>query len=201
VPIEETLRALDDLVSAGKILYYGTSNFAPWQIMEALWVGSELRLHQVVSEQAPYSMVCRAAERFLLPMARKHHLAVLAWSPLWGGLLTGKYQLGAPHPVGSRFALDLPLWSIWKDHLLPSAFDLIGQLQGIARRRGRSVSQIALGWALGQPGITSLVIGPRTLEQLDDNLAALIVSLEEDDLSLIDQYAPPGGALVRPRPA
>ena len=201
VPLDETLRALEDLVRAGKVLYVGTSNFDPWKIVEALWIASDLRLHRVVSEQAPYSMVCRAAERYLLPMANRHHVAVLAWSPLWGGFLTGKYRAGEPFPDGSRFTMDLPLWAIWKNRMEPAAFDLLGHLDAIAVRHGRSVSQIALGWTLRRPGITALVIGPRTVEQLEDNLAALSVELDESDLSIIDCHAPPGRALVRPLPA
>ena len=104
IPIDETLRALDDLVRAGKVRYIGTSTFAAWQLVESLWVAKELGLNRFICEQPPYNLLDRRIERELLPMARTYGIAIIPWSPLAGGLLTGKYSRNAPPPADSRYA-------------------------------------------------------------------------------------------------
>lgn len=193
VPIDETLRALDDLVRSGKVLYLGTSTFAAWQVVEALYVARELGLNRFISEQPPYNLLDRRIERELVPMAQGHGLALIPWSPLASGFLTGKYAPGRDIPGDSRFTLR----SEWNDkHLTEAAYSLVGKLAALAETKGCTTSQLALAWCAQQPGITSPIIGPRTMEQLMDNLGSLSVVLTDEDRRTIDGFAPPGRATV-----
>ena len=191
VPIDETLQALDDLIRAGKVRYVGTSNFAAWQLMESLWASRELRLNRFVSEQPAYNLLDRRAERELLRMARTYDLAILPWSPLAGGLLTGKYRRDTPPPPDSRFvnAANDPLLSPrWNDR----ALQVCESLEPLAQEKGCTMSQLTLAWCAAQPGVTSPIIGPRTVGQLEDNLGALDVAISEEDLARIDSIVEPG---------
>ncbi|MCD6290193.1 MAG: aldo/keto reductase, partial [Anaerolineae bacterium] len=191
VPIDETLRALDDLIRAGKVRYIGTSTFAAWQLMESLWASKELGLNRFVSEQPPYHLLDRRIERELIPFAQTYGFALIPWSPLAGGFLTGKYRRGEERPEGSRFAARAG--SEWAErHFTDAAFDVLDVVEALAQEKGCTPSQIALAWCAQQPGITSPIIGPRTMEQLEDNLGALDVTLTEEDLKRLDQVAPPG---------
>jgi aryl-alcohol dehydrogenase-like predicted oxidoreductase len=193
VPIDETLRALDDLVRAGKVRYIGSSTFAAWQVVEALYVARELGLNRFVSEQPPYNLLDRRIERELIPMAQGHGLAVIPWSPLASGFLTGKYLEGGPKPADSRFRESSP----WNDkHLTEAAFSLVGKLAAVAREKDCTTSQLAIAWCAGQPGVTCPIIGPRTVEQLKDNLGSLEVKLSDEDRAAIDSFAPPGRVTV-----
>jgi hypothetical protein len=150
VPIDEPLRALDDLIRAGKVRYAGVSSFAAWQIVESLWAAKEYGLHRVVSEQPAYNLLDRRVERELLPMARSYGIAVLPWSPLAGGLLAGRYQRGQPPPAGSRLA---EFWAgAAPGHLVDRAFDVIEAVGRIADARGATRSQVALAWCLAPAG-------------------------------------------------
>ncbi len=195
VPIDETLRALDDLIRSGKVRYIGTSTYSAWQSVEALWTSDRLGLNRFVSEQPPYNLLDRRIERELLPMARTYGYAVLPWGPLGGGLLTGKYRRGQPLPPDSRFA-GYEQNEIQKRRYTEGVFTVTEALEPMAAAKGCTLSQLALAWVLGQPGVTSPIIGPRTLEQLRDNLGALQVSLAEDDRKSIDALTPPGGMLA-----
>ena len=191
IAIDETLRALDDLIHAGKVRYIGTSTFAAWQIVESLWVSKELGLNRFVCEQPPYNLLDRRIERELLPMAQTYGIATIPWSPLAGGLLTGKYNRNQPPPPDTRFAniADNPiLQRRYNDRL----FDVVEGLQPLAEAKGCSLSQFALAWCAQQPGVTSPIIGPRTMDQLEDNLRALDVTITAEDRAQIDQVAPPG---------
>jgi aryl-alcohol dehydrogenase-like predicted oxidoreductase len=181
-PIDETLRALDDLVRAGKVRYIGTSTFAAWQVVEALWASRELRTNRFVSEQPPYHLLDRRIERELVPVARTYGFGIIPWSPLAGGFLTGKYKRGEPRPEDSHFT--------------GAAFDVVEEVEAIAGEKECTPAQLALAWCMGQPGITSPIIGPRTMAQLDDNLGALEVKLTEADRKRLDAVAPPGRATV-----
>jgi aryl-alcohol dehydrogenase-like predicted oxidoreductase len=196
VPIDETLRALDDLVRMGKVRYLGTSNFASWMIIEGLWTSDRLLLNRFISEQPPYSMAHRYLERDLVPVAKKYGLAILPWSPLWGGLLTGKYRRDQPLPQDSRFAFD-PLKGSWDSNLEARIYDLLDLLDELAAAKNCTVPQLVLAWTITQPGITSAIIGPRTLAQLQDNLGAIEVEINHDDRKRIDALAPPGEALAK----
>jgi len=191
IPIDETLRALDDLVRAGKVRYIGTSTFAAWQLVESLWVAKELGLNRFVCEQPPYNLLDRRIERELLPMARTYGFAIIPWSPLGGGLLTGKYQRGVKPPEDSRFA-NFETNRIQRGRMNDRIFDVIDGLRPIAEEKGCTLSQLALAWVLQQPGVTSPIIGPRTMEQFDDNLGALNVTITEDDRKRIDRIIRPG---------
>lgn len=193
IPIDETLRALDDLVRSGKVRYIGTSTFAAWQVLESLWVSKELGLNRVISEQPPYNILDRRVERELLPMARTYGLAVLPWSPLAGGLLTGKYRRGAPPPPDSRLVGGNPLF---KQRMTDEALDVVDKLRPLAAERNCTLAQFALAWILTQPGVTSALIGPRTVSQLEENLGSLSITLTEAELAEVDRIVPPGQMIV-----
>ena len=188
VPIDETLRALDDLVRSGKVRYIGTSHFPAWQIIEALWVSKELHLNRFVSEQEKYNVLRRRIEAELLPMACAHDIAVLAYQPLGAGLFSGKYRRGEEPVTGSRFAD--PSWSGYRKYLMEHGLDVVDVLAEIAESKNRSISQLATSWALRRSEITSVIIGPRTVDHLEDSLGALDVEWTEEELARIDEVAP-----------
>lgn len=196
IAIDETLRALDDLVRAGKVRYLGTSTFAAWQVVEALWTSKELGLHRFVSEQPPYNLLDRRIERELLPMARTFGIGVIPWSPLGMGILTGKYAFDQEPPAKSRF--DQPETrssDVRQARWTERGFAVVSELRPIAASKGCTMSQLAIAWCLAQPGVTSVIMGPRTLEQLEDNLGALDVRLDDEDLGRIDETIAPGDAV------
>ncbi|HET8842202.1 MAG TPA: aldo/keto reductase [Ktedonobacteraceae bacterium] len=191
IPIDETLRALDDLIHSGKVLSIGCSTFSAWSVVESLWVAKEYGLNRFCCEQPPYHLLDRSIENELIPMARTYGLALMAWSPLAGGLLTGKYQRGIPETgriqAGSR----------WGDrHLTPAVLEAVGALEQIAQEKECTLSQLALAWCVSRPGITGAVLGARTLEHLIEQLKSLDVSLTETDHQRIDSICPPGKTLV-----
>lgn len=194
IPIDETLRALDDLIRAGKVRYIGTSAFAAWQIVESLWVSKEHGLNRTVCEQPAYNLLDRRIERELVPMAQTYGIALIPFSPTAAGFLAGRYRRGEPVAKGTR--LDRFWGGEREAHLIPSAFDVLDGVEAIAREKGCSSAQLALSWCRQQPGITSPIIGPRTLEQLEDCLGSLTVTLTPDDLARLDQIAPPGRVTV-----
>jgi aryl-alcohol dehydrogenase-like predicted oxidoreductase len=191
IPIDETLRAMDDLIRSGKVRYIGTSTYAAWQLVESLWIAKELGLHRFVCEQPPYNLLDRRIERELMPMARTFGIGIIPWSPLGGGLLTGKYRRGEPLPEDSRFAQP-GRTAAQQRRMNDQIWDVIEGLQPLAEEKGCTLSQLALAWCIQQPGVTSPIIGPRTIEQLEDNLAALKVSIGDDDRARIDGIIPPG---------
>ncbi|MDI6858008.1 MAG: aldo/keto reductase [Dehalococcoidia bacterium] len=195
IPIDEALRALDDLIRAGKVRYIGSSTFAAWQVVEALWVSKELGLNRFVSEQPPYNLLDRRVERELLPMAQTFGIAVIPWSPLAGGLLTGKYRRGEEPPEGSRFA-DYENNPLLRRRMTDRIWDVIEGLHPLAQEKGVTLSQLALAWCMQRPAVTSPIIGPRTMEQLEDNLGALDVRFSEDELKSIDRIARRGDAVA-----
>ncbi len=175
IPIDETLRALDDLIRDGKVRYIGTSTFAAWQIMESLWVSKELGLNRFVCEQQPYNILDRRVERELLPMARTYGIATIPWSPIAGGLLSGQYSRQNQSPAGKRYTdiEDNPRFQARKTDAI---WDVIEGLTPMAEAKGVTLPQLALAWVVQQPGVTSPIIGPRTMEHLVDNLGALDVT-------------------------
>ena len=193
VPIDETLRALDDLIHAGKVRYIGCSMFPSWRIVESLWVARELGLNRFVSEQPAYHMLDRTAEREVIPAAQSFGLAIIPWGPLCGGLLSGKYRRGQGHAEGR--------WQGGKDNFdreaTPLAWDVIDLLRAIAEEKRCSVSQVALAWCAAQPGVTAPIIGPRTFEQVEDNLGAVNVRLDPADFARIDALVPPTSVALR----
>jgi aryl-alcohol dehydrogenase-like predicted oxidoreductase len=187
-PLEETLEALDLLVSAGKVRYVGASNYASWQLMKALGTSERLGLPRFVSQQIYYSLQGREAEYELIPLAVDQGLGVLVWSPLAGGLLSGKYRRGQQPPEGSRGLTD---WNEPPVYDQEGLYDIIEVLVKLAEQRGVSAAQVALAYTLAKPAVTSLVIGARTDEQLADNLAAADLTLSDDERSQLDAASAP----------
>jgi aryl-alcohol dehydrogenase-like predicted oxidoreductase len=180
-PIEETLRALDQLVRHGHVRHIGVSNWAAWQIAKALGISERLGLAHFDSLQAYYSVAGRDLERELIPMLRSEGLGLMVWSPLAGGLLSGKYGREQQAEAGSRrVGFDFP--PVDKDR----AWDCIDVMRPMAEARGVSVAQVALAWLLHQPQVTSVIVGARRPEQLADNIAATQVTLSAGDLAQID---------------
>jgi aryl-alcohol dehydrogenase-like predicted oxidoreductase len=193
IPVDETLRALDDLVRGGKVRYLGTSTFAAWQLVEALWVAKEFGLHRFVCEQPPYHLLDRRIERELVPMAQTYGLALIPWSPLAGGFLTGKYRRGDRPPPGSRLGQNPEGMD---PHFTDAAFRVLEGVTTLAAEKGCTPGQVALAWVAQQPGVTSPIIGPRTQAQLEELLGAMDVRLTAEDLARLDAVAPPGRSII-----
>ena len=187
-PVEETLRALDDLVRAGKVRYVGCSNYAGWQLMKALGVSERLGLERFVSQQIHYTLEAREAEYELVPIAVDQGIGIMVWSPLAGGLLSGKYRRGQPHPPGSRHLTDWGEPPIRDEGRL---YDIVEELVAIAGERGVTAAQVALAWLLGRPGVATLVIGARDERQLDANLAAAELDLTDEERARLDRVSAP----------
>jgi aryl-alcohol dehydrogenase-like predicted oxidoreductase len=196
-PMEETLKALDQLVRHGHVRYIGVSNWAAWQIAKALGICERLGLARFESLQAYYTVAGRDLEREIIPMLQSEGLGLMVWSPLAGGLLSGKYGREQQGEEGSRrTTFDFP--PVNKER----AWDVIDAMREIAQARGASVAQIALAWLLYQPQVTSVIVGAKRPEQLADNIGATRVQLTPDDLERIDaasKLAPeyPGWMLER----
>ena len=185
-PVEESLRALDDLVRQGKVRYIGCSNWAARHLMKALVIAEERNWARVVSLQAYYSLVGRDLEHELLPLCREENLAVMPWSPLSGGFLSGKYRRENPSPEGARrSAFQFP--PIDEER----GFDAVDALDRIAKDRNVSVAQLALAWLLAQPGITSVIIGANKMTQLEDNLTAAELVLSAEELETLSATTKP----------
>src|SRR5580692_6382989 len=176
-PIEETLDALDDCVRAGKVRYLGVSNHAAWHIAKSLGISERKALARFESIQAYYSLAGRELEREIVPLANDQRLAILPWSPLAGGLLSGKFKPDGQGPEGARrTTFDFP--PVDRD----KAFRIIDVMRPISVRYGVSVARVALAWLLHQSAVTSVIIGAKTREQLADNIGATAVKLSAEDL-------------------
>jgi aryl-alcohol dehydrogenase-like predicted oxidoreductase len=187
-PIEETLRTLDDLVHAGKIRYIGCSNFAAWQLCEALWTSTANHLHSFVTVQVRYNVLERSIETELVPCCRKYGIGVIPWGPLAGGFLTGKYQQGEQAPADARLAKPVGIYShIFTD----DNWNKLSKLKAFAAKRGHTVAELAIAWLRAKPWITSVIAGARTVEQLSANLPAMQWKLTDDEIAEIDAIAAP----------
>ena len=179
--LEESLGALDDAVRQGKVRYIGCSNFAAWQVMKALGISAQRHLESFVCVQAYYSLAGRDIERELLPMISDQGLGLTAWSPLAGGLLTGKFTRdGASEPDARRARLDFPPVDPER------CFAIIDVLVEIARDHETSAARVALAWLLAQPGVTSVIVGARRTQQLLDNIASVELELRHEELAALD---------------
>jgi aryl-alcohol dehydrogenase (NADP+) len=187
-PIAETVGALDDLVRAGKIRYWGTSTFPADELVEARWAAERLHVNGPHTEQPPYSILCRHIERDVLPACRRHGLGVLVWSPLSGGWLTGKYRAGEAAPEGSR-AVTNPDHFDGVNHDKAAAVEA---LRKVADAAGLPLAHLALAWVTTHPAVSCALIGPRTEDQLADLLGAADVVLDADVLDAIDSIVAPG---------
>jgi aryl-alcohol dehydrogenase-like predicted oxidoreductase len=178
-PLEESLSTLNDLVHEGKVRYLGASNFAAWHLATALGTAALHDWEPFASLQPEYSLVTRDIERELLPLCRDRGLAVLPWSPLAGGILTGKYRRGEDLPAGTRGGdADEPITFTYR--LDERAWRVVDAVGKVAADTGRTSAQVALNWVLARPGITAPILGVRSLDQLEDNLGALGWQLEDD---------------------
>jgi len=188
VPLEETLAALDQLVRDGKVRYIGVSNYAAWQLMKALGVSQRDGLARFVSQQIYYSLQERSAEYELIPLGVDQGLGTLVWSPLAGGLLSGKYRRGQAAPEGSRRFAG---WSEPPVYNEDKLYDTIDALVEIGAAHGVSAAQVALAWLLTRPTISSVIIGARTDEQLADNLKGAELQLSADELAALEKVSRP----------
>lgn len=180
-PLDETLRALDDLVREGKVRYLGASNLAAWQLMKALGLSDSKHLARFESLQAYYSIAGRDLERELVPLMKDQQVGLMVWSPLAGGFLTGKYRRDSKGPEGTRrAAFDFP--PVDRER----AYNVIDVMDGIAKEQGATVARVALAWLLHQPHVTTVILGARTAEQLEDNLAATGLRLTPKQLEQLD---------------
>jgi aryl-alcohol dehydrogenase-like predicted oxidoreductase len=182
-PIEETLGAMDDLVRQGKVLYTGCSNIASRHVMRSLWISDRRGLARFTSLQAYYSLVARDLELELLPLCREEGLGVMVWSPLSGGYLSGKYRSGQPE-AGRRNTFDFPPIS-------PEAPKALSALEEIASARGTDMARTALAWLLKREGISSVLVGARNVEQLQDNLAAADLELSAEEIETLSAATEP----------
>jgi len=181
-PMEETLRALEDLVRSGKVRYIGVSNHAAWQIAKALGISERQSWNRFESIQAYYSIAGRELEREIIPVALDQNLSILVWSPLAGGLLSGKFKEDASGPEGARrTTFDFPPVD------RPRAFRAVDAMRPIAQAHGVSIARVALAWVLRQPGITSVIVGAKTQEQLADNIAAAELQLSDQQLATLNE--------------
>jgi aryl-alcohol dehydrogenase-like predicted oxidoreductase len=183
-PLDETLRVLDDCVRAGKVRYLGCSNYSAWQLMKATALARELGTARFDGLQPQYSLACRTIEREHLPLCREEGIGVVPWSPLAGGLLTGKVRKGKPGE-GTRAAVD-PNWTRFRTE---KNFEIAETVVQVAQSLDRTPSQVALAWVLSQPGITAPNFGARTLEQLEDNLGAAQGVLPEEARKRLDEVS------------
>jgi aryl-alcohol dehydrogenase-like predicted oxidoreductase len=179
-PLEETLDTLDGLVKSGKVRYIGCSNLAAWQIMKSVDYSNYHRLAKFVSLQAYYTLAGRDLEREVIPVLKDQNLGLMVWSPLAGGLLSGKYKRNGENEGGRRVNFDFP--PVNKDRV----FDVVEALEPMAKEKGVSVAQLALAWLLHQSAVTTVIIGANTPEQLEDNLNSTKVSFTPAELEQID---------------
>ena len=183
-PEDEILRALDDLVSQGKVLYLGCSNYAAYRLMDSLWLSRTKNLSAFVTLQAQYSLVVRELEREHVPLCRAQGLGILPWSPLASGFLTGKYDRNQAPPAGARL-------EAWKDRM--AGFDnernwrILDAVRAVAKEVGASAASVSLAWLLAQPQVSSVIFGARTVAQLEENVKSADVSLSDAQIKVLDE--------------
>lgn len=191
VRIDETMRALDDLVTQGKVRYVGCSNYTGYRLVESLWASERSHTHRYESVQLQWSLLERGAEREIVPACKAFGVGVLVWSPLASGFLSGKYRRGQPPPEGARLAE-------WKDTMKrigqERSYDVMAKLAAVAHRRGASPAQVAIAWLLAKKEVSSVILGARTVAQLDDNLGAAEVELDAADVKELDDISAPDWA-------
>lgn len=191
IPQDETLRALDDLVRAGKVLYIGCSTFPAWMVMEGLAVSEKQNLARFVSEQPPYNLLDRRIENELVPLAQKYGMAILPWSPLAGGILAGRYDNGIPEDSrGARSG------QMFRERMSDQGLEVARKVGDMAKAHGLSTAQYALLWCMLQPGITAPIIGPRTLQHIESFIPVMEQSLSSEERQQFDELVHPGNAVA-----
>jgi aryl-alcohol dehydrogenase-like predicted oxidoreductase len=191
-PIEETLRALDDLVRSGKVRYVGSSTYPAWELVESYWVSDRHNLARFDSEQPPYSIFVRGIEKDVLPVCEKYGTAVIPWSPLNRGWLAGKYRKGQPIDPESRVGRENRMIEKPESEVGRKKLELIEELIPMAEELGVNLAQYALAWTLMNPTVTAPIIGPRLMSHLEENLKAVEITIPEAHLKRIDEMVPPG---------
>ncbi len=184
-PIEETLRALDDLIKAGKVRYIACSNFAAWQLADAAWTSKVSGLSPFIVVQMRYNLLDRTIERELVPCCLAHGVGVIPWGPLASGFLTGKYQRGKQVPAGTRFAT--PQMSIYSDVMNDANFDKLEKWEAFSKERGHTVGELAIAWLLAHPWIGSVIAGAMNKEELAENVKAANWKLTADDTARLEK--------------
>jgi aryl-alcohol dehydrogenase-like predicted oxidoreductase len=193
-PQDETLRAFDDLIRAGKVRYIGCSTHPAWMVMEALCISERYGLNRYISEQPPYNLLDRRIENELIPLCQKYGLAIIPWSPLAMGVLAGRYTETGQYPDGSR----AQRWdkSMSEARITQRGIEVGQAVQEMAQARGLTASQLSLLWIKAQPGVTAPIIGPRTLAHLEDALGIIEKTLNQSDRLLFDELVHPGTAVA-----
>ena len=194
-PIEETLRAMDDLIHQGKVRYTGCSNFLAWELCKALWMGDRYHLARFECVQPPYNLIIRDMESELLPLCASEEVGICVFNPLAGGLLTGKHDPSKPPAKGTRFSNERQGKGYSDRYWLASNFEAVARFKEITQKHGRSMAQFALAWILNNETITSVICGTNSIKQLEENLGAVEVKLTEEELTACDevwhQLSPP----------
>jgi aryl-alcohol dehydrogenase-like predicted oxidoreductase len=184
-PIEETLRALDDLVHAGKVRYIGCSNFTAWQLCEALWISKVNNLQSFITEQPQYNLIDRHIEQELVPCCQAYGIGVIPYFPLAAGFLTGKYRRGEAPPAGTRFNENPSYTQILSD----ANFDKLDKLQAFTSQRGHSVTELAIAWLLSHPWVSTVIPGARKIEQVSANMAAAEWKLTASEVAQLEKIS------------
>lgn len=193
IPWEEQLGALTDLIRQGKVRYIGCSTHAPWTVMEAIMVSELKGFARFVSEQPPYNLLDRRIENELVPLAQKHGLALITWAPMAMGVLAGRYKSATSYPQGSRAVLR---GGFYADRVTRRGIAVGEKFSEIAERIGISAAQLAILWVKDQPGITAPLIGPRTVEQLEDLIVVKDMVLDDETRAACDALVPPGSVVA-----
>jgi 1-deoxyxylulose-5-phosphate synthase len=192
LPLDEPLRALDDLVQQGKVRYLGVSTWPAWLTVEAIHLSERYGLNRFVTEQPPYNLLDRRIENTVIPMCQRYGMGILTWSPLAGGLLAGNYPPGAEVPADSRLGRQ----AMWQERITPRGRAAGAEFVQIAADAGMDPAQLALLWVTEQPGISSVITGPRTMRHLEAALSILDLTLTEEVAARLDELNPPGSAVA-----
>jgi aryl-alcohol dehydrogenase-like predicted oxidoreductase len=187
-PMEETMRAMDDLVRQGKVRYIGCSNYSGWQLMKALAISDKRGWERFVTLQAYYSLLARELENEMVPLCLDQGLGILVWSPLSGGFLSGKFRRGKPQPKGTRYSAPQPRFLQFDEG---KGFDIVQELDKIAKAHKATIAQAAFNYLLAKEGVSSVIIGARTPEQLADNLKTTDWEISAEEVSRLDEISQP----------
>ncbi|MBI5035238.1 MAG: aldo/keto reductase [Chloroflexi bacterium] len=192
-PQDETLRAFDDLVRSGKVLYIGCSNYPAWMVMEALALSEHYHWVRYISAQPPYNLLDRRVENELIPLCQKYGIAVIPWSPLAGGILAGRYSQDGSLPENSRAVRQ---GQLFVERISSKGRQVALKMAEMANARGMTLAQLALVWIKDQPGITAPIVGPRTMEHLESFIPVMDMKLSDADCPLFDELVHPGNAVA-----
>ena len=191
-PIQETLATLDGFVKSGKVRYVGLSNFEAWQIAEARQFCIRFNWEPLITAQMQYSLVCRDIERGVVPVCSRYGIGILPWSPLGGGVLTGKYQRDLTGPGGTRFGATPDDANVWRKQFVNGRnLDIADAVRAMAKQCESTSTAVAIAWVLGRPMVSSVIIGPKTVAQLKDNLAACDLRMTQEQIKRLDEVSTP----------